>query len=1427
MDENAVHGVEEGQDGKIIQIAYTDGKRCRKGKGCYEEKTDDDDDDDDDEAVAGPRRRGRKKKNKVENPDSSTAAEKGKGKAPSTVKKEEGKGGENEKLQENQEKTDGDFHGGRVASGPRKRGRKRKGENRDSSTAEEGKGNGILSLKEDKGQENEILQESQEKTDDFCGGSVVSLPRKRGRKKKGENRNSSTAEEGKSIGFDEKLQEDQEKNDDFHGERVVQAPRKRGRKKKVDNQDPSAAKEGKGNGILSVKEEKGEKSIVHEKLQEDQVKNDDFHGGRVALAPRQRGRKKKVDNQDPSAAKEGKGNGILSVKEEKDGEKGIMGDRIADFFDSEEDKDDKPKRRSGQKRKKKVQKKEKGDSVMAANAPEGSKKRRRKPQLKEVRVSPEGEDEDLVGGFINVKGEGNYNGSDISRTKGYALRASKNVKQEPVSKLKGAKKKDENGNGVESNMCHQCQRNDKGRVVRCTKCKRKRYCVPCMTRWYPKMPEEAFADACPVCRENCNCKSCLRLDVPLKDLKNLKTDVNDNDKVEHSKYILQLLLPILKQFNLERIMEKELEASIQGLSLSEIMLQQAKCSLKERIYCNNCKTSIVDFHRSCPKCAYDLCLTCCREFRGGKLQGGEPEVIMHYIDNGPEYLHGKDSKKERETSVVPVEDCSVDHVKSTSEQRAEEYGRIPSGIPVETSSVDHVKSTSDWKAENGRIPCPPESMGGCGHGILELKCIFPEDWLSELLVKAEEIATTYKLKDVPEIHDQRCSCFNSMGEIDMDSGDLRKAASREDSSDNYLYCPTAKDIEHGDLKHFQRHWFKGEPVIVNNVLETTSGLSWEPMVMWRAFRQIKNTKHSLHLDVNAINCLDWCEVEINIHQFFKGYLEGRSDSDGWPQILKLKDWPPSSFFEERLPRHGAEFISCLPFKEYTHPREGFLNLAVKLPKNSLKPDLGPKTYIAYGIAQELGRGDSVTKLHCDMSDAVNVLTHTEAVTPTPGQLRSIKKFKQQHNAQDEIEFFRNSQTLSQVVEKHPLSKENCITGSFKIQSDTNATTEASSQHLDVCGARSMPMNVKQHIDGVDEENGGTFAEATIDITAQQHGDNGVSGLKRRYFTQKLMLEEKMGMKEEAKEMREFDAQTDENMLNVRVEVERSSHSVDNGEKVNEIAGCGESANGSAPLAGGDEARDGSCRTTSSELNDVVSEKLVEKSASGLPSEETISNDEIEESNKRSTDPQRRKRKRGTSHAGSMGGGRKDNDGMVISCEQNISESSESSEEAKMDRYKTGESSVSETSANSLEGFEHIEGGAVWDIFRRKDVPKLQEYLRKHFREFRHIFCSPLQQVVHPIHDQTFYLTLEHKRRLKEEYGIEPWTFVQNLGDAVFIPAGCPHQVRNLKAILLVCPPFTRIGFALAITRYASWMASHLPLLLGPHIRYSFNFTSHA
>lgn len=112
------------------------------------------------------------------------------------------------------------------------------------------------------------------------------------------------------------------------------------------------------------------------------------------------------------------------------------------------------------------------------------------------------------------------------------------------------------------------------------------------------------------------------------------------------------------------------------------------------------------------------------------------------------------------------------------------------------------------------------------------------------------------------------------------------------------------------------------------------------------------------------------QIEMNMHEFFKGYIEGRNHSDGWPQLLKLKDWPPSALFEERLPRNNSEFITALPFIDYTDPNSGILTLATRLPEGYLMLDLGPKTYIEYGFPEELNRGDSVKNLHCDISDAV-------------------------------------------------------------------------------------------------------------------------------------------------------------------------------------------------------------------------------------------------------------------------------------------------------------------------------------------------------------------------------------------------------------------------------------------------------------------------
>ena len=89
-------------------------------------------------------------------------------------------------------------------------------------------------------------------------------------------------------------------------------------------------------------------------------------------------------------------------------------------------------------------------------------------------------------------------------------------------------------------------------------------------------------------------------------------------------------------------------------------------------------------------------------------------------------------------------------------------------------------------------------------------------------------------------------------------------------------------------------------------------------------------------------------------------------------LLKLKDWPPEDDFAQYFPRRFENLMKWLPMGDYTR-REGRYNLASYIPDFCVRPDLGPKMYIAYGspLYPECGS----TNLHMDMSDAVNLIVY--------------------------------------------------------------------------------------------------------------------------------------------------------------------------------------------------------------------------------------------------------------------------------------------------------------------------------------------------------------------------------------------------------------------------------------------------------------------
>jgi len=90
------------------------------------------------------------------------------------------------------------------------------------------------------------------------------------------------------------------------------------------------------------------------------------------------------------------------------------------------------------------------------------------------------------------------------------------------------------------------------------------------------------------------------------------------------------------------------------------------------------------------------------------------------------------------------------------------------------------------------------------------------------------------------------------------------------------------------------------------------------------------------------------------------------------------------------------------------------------------------------------------------------------------------------------------------------------------------------------------------------------------------------------------------------------------------------------------------------------------------------------------------------------------------------------------------------------------------------------GTAAWDLYKAEDSAKLRKFLRKKFKgQYQH----------DPIHSQQFYMDTQMRQELLDDYGVMSHRIYQKPGEAVFIPAGCAHQVCNLADCVKVASDF--------------------------------------
>ncbi|XP_076812762.1 uncharacterized protein LOC143459469 isoform X3 [Clavelina lepadiformis] len=494
-----------------------------------------------------------------------------------------------------------------------------------------------------------------------------------------------------------------------------------------------------------------------------------------------------------------------------------------------------------------------------------------------------------------------------------------------------------------------------------------------------------------------------------------KEEKESKDREEHPSLELEACKYIMRHIGGKfcELVQEEREAIAQAEETVKVSWKRPVAGVREM--CDACETTLFNLHWVCQKCGFGVCSDCYKNRQG--MSREELEAYDVDKNNLRRWMRCTKGKHHLPSHLIPTQiipsTCLFDLCEMAHEARAKwsikSQCRCKKSVKLSQSLLaprssdptpllkNHCNSSAKSVpnlANSNKMDISRPLSGNPTRDSNRFKSYdcessaSPLDWLASIALHEQRkssgtpiLTSTPSTKSITTGNDERHQSKQNkeVTAVTNCNPALRHTGLQPSSSHaprswlcNGELLQLTDSRSKVNIDAFQLHWFYGMPVMASGASSSLNQELWLP----EKFTE----QHGDEPTGNAlVNCRKGSIItNAQLKDFWCGFesIENRLEDEktGEKMILKLKDWPTADDFIDTMPDRFTDLMQALPLPQYTG-REGIFNIAAQLPDFFVRPDLGPKMYIAYGWVSEDSWTQGTTNLHLDISDACNLMVY--------------------------------------------------------------------------------------------------------------------------------------------------------------------------------------------------------------------------------------------------------------------------------------------------------------------------------------------------------------------------------------------------------------------------------------------------------------------